>query len=88
MENESLRKPATTAISQCMNLQPSESCLIVTDDKRREIAEALYTVAGDITDDVSVIQYPLASNMARNHLSQLERQWHTRTLSSLQPQKV
>ncbi len=58
MENESLRKPATTAISQCMNLQPSESCLIVTDDKRREIAEALYTVAGDITDDVSVIQYP------------------------------
>ncbi len=58
MENESLRKPATTAINQCMNLQPSESCLIVTDDKRKAIAEALYTVAGEVSDDVSVIRYP------------------------------
>jgi leucyl aminopeptidase (aminopeptidase T) len=56
--NNSLRKPAETAIEQCMGLRPNESCCIVTDDKRKAIAEALYAVAGEITDDVAMIRYP------------------------------
>ena len=58
MGNQSLRTPAETAIKQCMNLQPAESCAIVTDDKRTAIAEALYTVATEITDDVALVRYP------------------------------
>jgi leucyl aminopeptidase (aminopeptidase T) len=53
-----LRRPAETALQQCMNLTDGESCLIVTDDERRPIGEALYEVACEITDDVSIVQYP------------------------------
>ncbi|WP_340100147.1 aminopeptidase [Salinibaculum salinum] len=56
--NNSLRKPAETAIEQCMGLRANESCCIVTDDKRKAIAEALYAVAREITDDVAMIRYP------------------------------
>jgi leucyl aminopeptidase (aminopeptidase T) len=53
-----LRAPAETALRQCMGLQDGESCLIVTDDERRPIGEALYEVAREITDDASIFQYP------------------------------
>jgi leucyl aminopeptidase (aminopeptidase T) len=58
MNNSSLQAPAKTAVEQCMNLQPSESCVIVTDDERKAIAEALYTVAAGITDDAVLVRYP------------------------------
>ena len=56
--NNSLREPAQTAVEQCMGLRPDESCLIVTDDERQAIAEALYTVARETSEDVAMIRYP------------------------------
>jgi len=56
--NPSLRPPAKTAIEQCMNLGSAESCCIVTDDERMAIGEALYAVAGEVTEDVAMIRYP------------------------------
>ena len=58
MSNASLHAPAKTAIKQCMNVQADESCLIVTDDERKAIAEALYTVATEITDETALMRYP------------------------------
>ncbi|MDL5362012.1 aminopeptidase [Halalkalicoccus sp. NIPERK01] len=53
-----LRPAAETALRQCMALRSDESCLIVTDDDRRRIGEALYEVARGITDDAVVLTYP------------------------------
>jgi leucyl aminopeptidase (aminopeptidase T) len=58
MDNSSLRKPAETAIHQCLNLQADESCAVVTDDKRKAIGEALYRVASETTDDSVFVRYP------------------------------
>jgi len=41
-----------------MNLKAEESCAIVTDDERKAIAEALYAVATDITDETVMLRYP------------------------------
>ena len=61
MSNQSLRAPAKTAIEQCMNLQPGESCTIVTDEKRQAVGEALYSVAAEITEDVAIVRYPVGN---------------------------
>lgn len=53
-----LASAANTAIEQCLNLSTDESCLIVTDDARETIGTALYAAAADVTDDVSIMQYP------------------------------
>ena len=58
MDNSSLRVPAETAVKQCMDLRPGESCAVVTDDKRKAIGEALYRVANQITDDAVFVRYP------------------------------
>jgi len=58
MDNSSLRVPAETAIEQCMDLRPGESCAVVTDDKRKAIGEALYRIASEITDDTVFVRYP------------------------------
>jgi leucyl aminopeptidase (aminopeptidase T) len=55
---DTLRAPAETAVRKCMRLQAGESCLIVTDDKRKAIGEALYEVAAERTDDALLMQYP------------------------------
>ena len=57
--NNSLRRPARTAIEQCMGLQQDESCLVVTDDERMAIAEALDAVARETSDDVALVRYPV-----------------------------
>ncbi|WP_135305731.1 aminopeptidase [Haloarcula amylovorans] len=57
MDNSSLRAPAETAIEQCMNVQADESCVVVTDEKRKAIGEALYRVASEITDDTVFCRY-------------------------------
>lgn len=54
----SLRGAAETAVHQCLDLQPDESCLVVTDEKRQAIGEALYEVAAEVTEDASIIRYP------------------------------
>jgi leucyl aminopeptidase (aminopeptidase T) len=56
--NASLRAPAETAVRQCMNLGADESCVVITDDERQAIGEAIYAVAAEITDDVALVRYP------------------------------
>ena len=56
--DEGLAAAARTAIGQCMGLAAGESCLVVTDEKRRAIGEALYGAALDVTDDAAIIRYP------------------------------
>ena len=50
--------PARTAVRQCLDLQPDESCLVVTDDKREPIGRALYEAAREVTEDSVLLQYP------------------------------
>jgi leucyl aminopeptidase (aminopeptidase T) len=54
----SLRDAATTAVEQCLALAPDESCVVVTDDERAAIGEALYEAARDVTDDAAILRYP------------------------------
>jgi leucyl aminopeptidase (aminopeptidase T) len=56
--NNSLRPPAETAVEQCLRLQSDESCCIVTDDEREAIAEALYDVACETSEETVVARYP------------------------------
>ncbi|MFB6108692.1 MAG: aminopeptidase [Haloplanus sp.] len=56
--SDALREAAETAVRQCLDLRDDESCLVVTDDERRPIGEALYAVASAVTDDAVVVQYP------------------------------
>jgi len=53
-----LQAAAETALTQCLNLASDETCLIVTDDKREPIGEALYSVASEITDNPVIVRYP------------------------------
>jgi len=54
-----LRDPAETAVNQCLDLEAGESFAVVTDRKREQIAEALYEVAAEVTDDVTLVRYPV-----------------------------
>jgi leucyl aminopeptidase (aminopeptidase T) len=58
MSDSTRRDAAETAVRQCMNLAADESCVVVTDDKRLDIGEALYEAASEITDDAVVARYP------------------------------
>ncbi|MDQ2050948.1 aminopeptidase [Natronolimnohabitans sp. A-GB9] len=53
-----LRDAAETAVRQCLALEASESCAVVTDDEREQIGESLYAVASEITDDAVIVRYP------------------------------
>lgn len=53
-----LDEAARTALNQCIQLKDGESVVIVTDNKREEIADVLYKEAEDITDDVVKLTYP------------------------------
>jgi len=55
-----LHEAARTAIEQCCELSADESCAIVTDDEREPIGEALYEVASEVTDEASILRYPVA----------------------------
>jgi leucyl aminopeptidase (aminopeptidase T) len=54
----SLRDAAETAVHQCLDLAADERCLVITDDERRAIGDALYEVAAEVTDDAIIVQYP------------------------------
>lgn len=53
-----LRGAAETAVRQCLALEETESCAIITDDKREPIGKSLYDVASEITDDAVIVRYP------------------------------
>jgi len=56
-----LAKAAETAVEQCLRVAPGESVVVVTDDKRAPIGEALYDEAvSAITDDATILRYPPA----------------------------
>ncbi|WP_227133312.1 aminopeptidase [Halorubellus salinus] len=57
-----LSAPARTAIEQCMDVSSGESVVVVTDDERRPIGEALYDAALAATDDATILQYPPGEN--------------------------
>jgi leucyl aminopeptidase (aminopeptidase T) len=54
-----LSAPAETAIHQCLALDPEESCVVVTDEKRRAVGEALYDAADGVADDVALVEFPV-----------------------------
>ncbi|WP_311171404.1 aminopeptidase [Halobellus ordinarius] len=58
MSNDGLAAAATTAVEQCMALDAAESCVVVTDDKRRPIGEALYDAASAVAAETTILQYP------------------------------
>lgn len=53
-----MRDAAKSALTQCLNLQSTESCLILTDNTRLSIANAFYKEAKNITDKVKLIEIP------------------------------
>ncbi|WP_418279957.1 aminopeptidase [Halorubrum sp. DTA98] len=55
---EEIAGAARTAVEQCLNVGADESVIVVTDDERRPIGEALYEAALRVTDDASIIRYP------------------------------
>jgi leucyl aminopeptidase (aminopeptidase T) len=58
MTDDELRAAAETAVLQCLSLAADESCVVVTDDRRQSIGEALYDVAAEVTDDATLLRYP------------------------------
>lgn len=57
MTDSALAAAAQTAVGQCLDLGPEESCLVITDDERQPIGEALYEAAGE-RGEPSLIKYP------------------------------
>ncbi|TKX45402.1 MULTISPECIES: aminopeptidase [unclassified Halorubrum] len=55
-----LSDAAATAVEQCLNVASDESVVVVTDDEREPIGEALYAAASAVTDDATVLRYPPA----------------------------
>ncbi|AGB36071.1 aminopeptidase [Natronococcus occultus] len=53
-----LSAAAETAVRQCLALESSERCAVVTDDEREPIGEAIYEVASAVTDDAVIVRYP------------------------------
>jgi leucyl aminopeptidase (aminopeptidase T) len=49
---------AETAVNQCLAVAADETCVVVTDDRRRPIGEALYDAALDATEDAVIVRYP------------------------------
>ena len=58
MSTDGLEAAATTAVEQCLALGADESCVVITDDKRRPIGEALYEAAAAVAEDTVILQYP------------------------------
>ncbi|MFC7229487.1 aminopeptidase [Salinirubellus salinus] len=58
MTEDELGAAARTAVEQCLALEADESLVVVTDDEREPIGEALYRAGRDVTDDVTMVRYP------------------------------
>ncbi|QLD89257.1 aminopeptidase [Natronomonas salina] len=57
-DSDAVAAAAETAVQQCLDVQAGETCVVVTDDKRRPIGEALYEAALEATEDAVVVRYP------------------------------
>ncbi|MFD1569111.1 aminopeptidase [Halorubrum laminariae] len=55
-----LAEAAETAVEQCLNVAAGESVVVVTDDSREAIGEALYAAATAVTNDATILRYPPA----------------------------
>ncbi|WP_050032722.1 aminopeptidase [Halorubrum halophilum] len=55
-----LADAAETAVEQCLCVAPDESVVVVTDEKRERIGEALYEAASAVTADATILRYPPA----------------------------
>jgi leucyl aminopeptidase (aminopeptidase T) len=55
---EAVASAAETAVGQCLNVQPDETCVVVTDDRRQPIGEALYDAALEATEEAVIVRYP------------------------------
>lgn len=53
-----LDAPAETAVTQCLALEPGETFVVVTDEKREAIGEALYRAGHAVTEDATIVRYP------------------------------
>ena len=58
MPTDGLEPAATTAVEQCLGLGADESCVVITDDKRRPIGEVLYDAAAAAAGDATLLQFP------------------------------
>ncbi|MFC6941030.1 aminopeptidase [Salinirubellus sp. GCM10025818] len=58
IDETGLATPAETAVRQCLGLDPGESFVVVTDEKRGAIGEALYDAGREVTDDATLVRYP------------------------------
>ncbi len=55
---DAVEKAARTAIEGCLAVEAGETCVVVTDDGRAPIGEAIYRAALDATDDTTIVRYP------------------------------
>ena len=58
VDREAVAAAAETAVEQCLAVEPGETCVVVTDDGREPIGEALYDAALDATEEAVVVRYP------------------------------
>jgi leucyl aminopeptidase (aminopeptidase T) len=58
VDPEAVAAAAETAVGQCLNVQPDETCVVVTDDSRQPIGEALYDAALEATEEAVIVRYP------------------------------
>jgi leucyl aminopeptidase (aminopeptidase T) len=57
-DEDPLAGPAETAVRQCLGLGADESFVVVTDEKREAIGEALFAAGAAVTDDATLVRYP------------------------------
>jgi leucyl aminopeptidase (aminopeptidase T) len=57
-DSDAVETAAETAIQQCLAVEDGETCLVVTDDKRAPIGEAIYQAALEATEDAAIVRYP------------------------------
>lgn len=55
---DAVSRAARTAIEECLAVATGETVVIVTDDKREPIGEAIYSAALEATEDATIVRYP------------------------------
>ena len=58
VDREAVAAAAETAVEQCLAVEAGETCVIVADDGREPIGEALYDAVLDATEEAVVVRYP------------------------------
>ena len=55
---DAVSRAARTAIESCLAVEADETVVVVTDDKREPIGEAIYGAALKATEDATIVRYP------------------------------